>query len=155
MKNGQAIAHISRDGTTSSHKITNLSAFYGLERVVVDAVDAGDIAAVSCIANINIGDSIAAVEQPEALPPIAIEKPTVKMIFSVNDSPFAGEEGEFCTSRNLKERLGKELDNDVALKVEPGISADEFIVSGRGELHLAILIEKMRRLLIFSSRLAG
>ncbi|TSD01287.1 MAG: GTP-binding protein [Parcubacteria group bacterium Athens0714_26] len=119
--------------------------FVGLVKKEIDMLEAGDIAAVSGIENINIGDTIADANSPEALPPINIEKPTVKMIFSVNNSPFAGQEGEYCTSRNLKERLEKELDNDVALQVADGKSPDEFIVSGRGELHLSILIEKMRR----------
>ena len=145
IKNVQPIAHISRDGKITNTKVTALMTFLGLTRVETQELGAGDIAAVAGIENINIGDTIADAENPIQLPPINIEKPTVKMIFSVNNSPFAGQEGEYCTSRNLKERLEKELDNDVALKVEPGKSADEFIVSGRGELHLGILIEKMRR----------
>jgi len=145
IKANQTIAHISRDNKTANIKITALMTFLGLTRIETQELEAGDIAAVAGIENINIGDTIADAENPIQLPPINIEKPTVKMIFSVNNSPFAGLEGEYCTSRNLKERLEKELDNDVALKVEPGKSADEFIVSGRGELHLGILIEKMRR----------
>ena len=132
-------------GETKEYKITELTTYLGLVRVLSDAVPAGDIAAVAGIPDVNIGDTIADVESPEALPVVSIEKPTVKMIFSVNDSPFAGQEGEYCTSRNLRERLFKELDNDVALQVEETSSADSFSVSGRGELHLSILIEKMRR----------
>lgn len=145
IQNNQTVVHISRDGKITNSKITNLMTFNGLSRIEAPEVEAGDIAAIAGIENLNIGDTIASAENPEALPPIQIEKPTVKMIFSVNNSPFAGQEGQFCTSRNLKERLEKELDNDVALKVEDGKSPDEFIVSGRGELHLAILIETVRR----------
>ena len=145
IKSTSPISHISRDGKMIKGKLASLMTFNGLVKIEIPKVSAGDIAAVAGIENINIGDTIADFENPTALPPINIEKPTVKMIFSVNNSPFAGEEGEYCTSRNLKERLEKELDNDVALQVLPGKSPDEFIVSGRGELHLGILIEKMRR----------
>ena len=145
IRNNQAVAQISKEGKIANGKITKLMTFVGLSKIAVDELAAGDIAAIAGINNISIGDTIADVENPIALPPIKIEKPTVKMIFSVNDSPFAGQEGEFCTSRNLKERLEKEIDNDVALQIAPGNSTDEFTVSGRGELHLAILIEKMRR----------
>ena len=143
-KNGW-VSHISREGKISKQKITSLMTFNGLNHVETEGSEAGDIVAISGIENINIGDTIADFDNPVALPPINIEKPTVKMIFSVNNSPFAGQEGEYCTSRNLNERLKKELDNDVALQVVDGKSPDEFIVSGRGELHLGILIEKMRR----------
>ncbi len=139
------IAHMKSTGETKEYKIMGLTTYLGLSRVAEDAVPAGDIAAVAGIPDVNIGDTIADVGSPAALPVIIIEKPTVKMIFSVNDSPFAGQEGEYCTSRNLRERLFKELDNDVALQVEETSSADSFSVSGRGELHLSILIEKMRR----------
>ncbi|MDO8429869.1 MAG: translational GTPase TypA [bacterium] len=142
---GQNISHISREGKTTIAKLTSLLTFSGLTRVDVKEAIAGDIVAIAGIENINIGDTISDPNNPMPLPPINIEKPTVKMIFSVNNSPFAGQEGQYCTSRNLKERLEKELDNDVALRVEDGKSPDEFIVSGRGELHLAILIETMRR----------
>ena len=143
-KDGLRIAHIS-DAGVKNYKISGLMTFSGLERAVVDSVGAGDIASIAGIADVNIGDTLADEEHPDRLPPIIIEKPTVKMIFAVNSSPFSGKEGEFCTSRNLRERLFRELDNDVALRVEEGASSDEFIVSGRGELHLSILIEKMRR----------
>lgn len=143
--NGQPIARITREGKITNHKAASLMAFIGLARTEIKELSAGDIAIIAGVENINIGDTIADPENPTPLPAIMIEKPTVKMIFSVNNSPFAGQEGEYCTSRNLKERLEKELDNDVALQVVQGKSTDEFIVSGRGELHLGILIEKMRR----------
>ncbi len=145
IQNGQMVAHISRDGKIVNTRVSTLMTFLGLEKVSVKEAVAGDLVALSGIDNINIGDTIADSENPVALPPINIEKPTIKMIFSVNNSPFAGQEGEYCTSRNLKERLERELDNDVALRVDAGKSPEEFLVSGRGELHLAILIEKMRR----------
>ncbi len=145
IKNGQQVAKITPDGKTTIHKINSLMEFSGLGKTETAELVAGDIAVLAGIEGINIGDTIADAENPIALTPIAIEKPTVKMIFSTNNSPFAGTEGQYCTSRNLKERLEKELDNDVALRVEAGKSSDEFIVSGRGELHLGILIEKMRR----------
>jgi len=146
---GMQIAHMRHEApageTVKNYKISGLVTFLGLGRVPVASVEAGDIAALAGIPGVNIGDTLADAAHPEALPAITIEKPTVKMVFSVNNSPFAGREGEFCTSRNLRDRLMKELDNDVALRVEGSASADEFTVSGRGELHLAILIEKMRR----------
>jgi len=144
VKNGMQVARI-RDGIAKNFKITELMTFLGLRRVAVESAVAGDIVAISGIPEVNIGDTIADAEHPEALPLIMIEKPTVKIVFSVNNSPFSGTEGEYCTSRNLRERLFKELDNDVALRVEERPSTDEFLVSGRGELHLAIIIEKMRR----------
>ena len=129
----------------STHKLTALLTFLGLNKVAASMLEAGDIAAVAGIEDIAIGDTITDTEHPAPLPAITIEKPTVKIIFSVNNSPFAGTEGEYCTTRNLKERLERELVNDVALEVAPGRTTDEFVVSGRGELHLAIIIEKMRR----------
>lgn len=141
----QSIARITRDGTISTHKVTSPMAFIGLRKIDVAELVAGDIVIIAGVEGINIGDTITDIDHKNPLPPIMIEKPTVKMIFSTNNSPFAGREGEYCTSRNLKERLEKELDNDVALEVISGRSADEFVVSGRGELHLGILIEKMRR----------
>ena len=143
--NGEPIARITRDGKITNHKAASLMAFKGLNKSEVKELSAGDIAVIAGVEDINIGDTITNPDRPIPLPPIQIEKPTVKMIFSTNNSPFAGEEGKFCTSRNLKDRLLKELDNDVALQVTPGKSLNEFVVSGRGELHLGILIEKMRR----------
>lgn len=145
LKASLPIAHISREGKIKVTKVAALMTFMGLSRIETQEAEAGDIAAIAGVDNINIGDTITDAATPMQLPPITIEKPTVKMIFSVNNSPFAGQEGQYCTSRNLKERLEKELDNDVALQVLPGKSPDEFIVNGRGELHLGILIEKMRR----------
>ncbi len=143
-KNGMPIARV-RDGAVKNFKITELMTFLGLKRIAVESAPAGDIVAIAGVPEVNIGDTLADAARPEPLPLIAIEKPTVKMVFSVNNSPFSGTEGEYCTSRNLRERLFKELDNDVALRVEECASTDEFLVSGRGELHLAIIIEKMRR----------
>ncbi len=144
-ENGMQIAHIPNGGAAKNYKITGLTTFLGLGRAAITSGQAGDIVAIAGVPDVNIGDTLADAAHPDPLPAIAIEKPTVKMIFSVNDSPFSGKEGEYCTSRNLRERLFKELDNDVALRVEESTSTDEFVVSGRGELHLAILIEKMRR----------
>lgn len=145
IKKDMSIMHLSHEGQQKICKVTALTTYSGLGRVPADMVEAGDIAAVAGIEGVNIGDTLADATTPEALTPIAIEKPTVKMIFSVNNSPFSGKEGEYCTSRNLRDRLFKELDNDVALRVQDTPSPDEFAVSGRGELHLSILIEKMRR----------
>ena len=136
---------INRDGKQAPAKITNIFSFMGLGKVEVQEARAGDIVAFAGIADLNIGETIADLEHPEALPVIKIEEPTVKMTFGVNTSPFAGQEGQFTTSRNIKERLERELQNDVALSVEAGGGDGNFIVSGRGELHLAILIERMRR----------
>ncbi len=111
----------------------------------MEEATAGDIVALTGIADANISDTIADAEDPEALPTLAIEEPTLKMTFGVNTSPFAGREGKFSTSRQLRSRLYRELETNVSLRVEDGSSADEFIVSGRGELHLSILIETMRR----------
>ncbi|MBI4250386.1 translational GTPase TypA [Candidatus Uhrbacteria bacterium] len=142
---GMPLAHITRDGSVRKTKISALMTFEGLGRVETDTVSAGDIVAIAGVDDVTIGDTLADANNPIQLPPITIEQPTVKMTFAVNTSPFAGREGEYCTSRNLRERLFKELETDVALRVEEGRGADEFIVSGRGELHLAILIERMRR----------
>ncbi len=141
----QTVARVDRDGKVTAHKLTSLLTFFGLTKVAAPKLEAGDIAAVAGIENIVIGDTITDAEHPVPLPPITIEKPTVKIIFSVNNSPFVGTEGQYCTTRNLKERLERELVNDVALEVAPGRTNEEFVVSGRGELHLAIIIEKMRR----------
>ncbi len=139
------VAWINRDGKMTPAKITNLFVFTGLGRTEVAEAQAGDIVAFAGIENLNIGETIADATNPEALPVIKIEEPTVKMTFGVNTSPFAGQEGQFTTSRNVKDRLERELQNDVALRVEAGSGDGTFVVSGRGELHLAILIERMRR----------
>jgi len=142
---GDTVLHCKRDGTTAIAKITALMTFCGLERVPTTTAEAGDIVAIAGMPDLGIGETITDPEHPQPLPPLQIELPTVKMNFLVNTSPFAGKEGEYSTSRNLRERLWRELESDVALRVEETKSADTFQVAGRGELHLAILIEKMRR----------
>ena len=139
------ITHISREGKETRHRVEKLFVFSGLERLEVQEAQAGDIVALAGVPNVSIGETIADVEHPEALPTIEINEPTVMMTFSVNDSPFSGREGEYCTSRMLHGRLLRELLTNVSLKVESTDSPDEFQVSGRGELHLAILVETMRR----------
>jgi GTP-binding protein len=119
--------------------------YQGLERVEINNAKAGSIVCITGIDNLNISDTICDQSSVIALPPLSVDEPTVKMTFQVNDSPFAGKEGKFITSRNIKERLEKELISNVALRVEQGNSPDKFIVSGRGELHLSVLIETMRR----------
>lgn len=141
---GADIVHINRDGEQKKAKITSLATFVGLGKVEVSEVVAGDIAAVAGIGDVTIGDTIADAQNPQALPILGIEEPTITMHFMVNSSPFAGKEGEFKTSRQVRDRLFRELETDVALKVEDG-SRGDWIVSGRGELHLAILIERLRR----------
>ncbi len=144
VKAGQEIMHISREGKMQKYKIVSLMTYFGLNRIETDMVSAGDIAAIAGIPELTIGETIADPEQPHALPLINIEEPTVKMTFMVNDSPFGGKEGQFSTTRQLRERLFKELETDVALRVEE-TPQQNWVVSGRGELHLAILIERMRR----------
>jgi len=139
------VARINRDGVVSRQKINLVLTYKGLQRIEVAEALAGDIVALTGIADANIGETIADVDAPEALPTIAITEPTLKMTFSVNTSPFAGREGKFPTSRQLRARLYRELEKNVSLRVQDGSSADEFIVSGRGELHLSVLIEDMRR----------
>ena len=119
--------------------------YLGLERVESDRAEAGDIVCVTGIDALNISDTLCEPAVPEALPPLTVDEPTVSMTFQVNDSPFAGREGKYVTSRNIKERLERELIHNVALRVEQGDSPDKFKVSGRGELHLSVLIENMRR----------
>ena len=139
------VAHINRDSVVTRQKINLVLTYKGLQRVEVAEALAGDIVALTGIPDANIGDTIADVETPEALPTIAITEPTLKMTFSVNTSPFAGREGKYPTSRQLRARLYHELETNVSLRVEDGNTPDEFIVSGRGELHLSVLIETMRR----------
>lgn len=140
---GQNVMHINRAGVKKQYRITALMTFTGLNRIEIETASAGDIVAIAGIGDVNIGETIADINDPIALPVLNIEEPTVKMTFSVNDSPFAGKEGQFTTSRQVRDRLYKELETDMALKVED--SGTDWIVSGRGELHLAILIERMRR----------
>jgi GTP-binding protein len=145
LKQGQAVAVMARDGSVRQARIEKLFGFRGLNRIEIDEAGAGDIVAVAGIRDIGIGETVADPARPEPLPAPKIEEPTLKMTFLVNNSPFAGREGKFVTSRRLRERLLKELETDVALRVEETDSPDAFIVSGRGELHLGILIERMRR----------
>ncbi len=142
---GQKIALMKRNGKVESHTVVELYLFSGLGREKTAHAEAGDICAIVGIEDVDIGDTIADVERPEALPLIDVDEPTLNMIFSVNDSPFAGQEGKFVTSRNLRDRLFRELQSNVALKVEDTPSADSLRVSGRGLLHLGVLIENMRR----------
>jgi len=144
IKSGQNITHINRQGQEKKYRITSLMTFFGLNRVEAKEVKAGDIVAVAGIPDVTVGETIADPENPEVLPLINIEEPTVKMTFMVNNSPFAGKEGQFSTTRQIRERLFKELETDVSLRIQE-TDKGNWIVSGRGELHLAILIERMRR----------
>lgn len=145
IKQGQAVTVMMRDGSAKSARIEKLFGFQGLKRVEIEEAGGGDIVAISGIKDINIGETIADPQHPEALPVLKIDEPTLQMTFLVNNSPFAGREGKWITSRRLRERLMKELETDVSLRVDETESPDAFIVSGRGELHLSILIENMRR----------
>ncbi len=144
LRAGQEVAHINRLSEIKKYRLTSLMTFCGLDRIDAKEVVAGDIVAISGIPDINIGETITDPENPLALPLLKIDEPTVKMTFSMNSSPFAGQEGEFSTSRQIRERLYRELETDMALRVED-TQAGEWIVSGRGELHLAIFIERLRR----------
>lgn len=144
VKNGQEIAQIQRNGQINKCKVTSLMTFEGLDRTEIEEASAGDIVAISGIKEPVIGETISDAQSPIALPVLDIEEPTIQMNFIVNDSPFSGREGEFKTSRQIQERLFKELETDMALRVEINPNGG-WIVSGRGELHLAILIERMRR----------
>ncbi|MFK8300373.1 translational GTPase TypA [Capnocytophaga canimorsus] len=145
LKSGMNVSLVKRDGTITKSKIKELHTFDGLGRKKIDEVQAGDICAIAGLEGFDIGDTIADFENPEALPTIAIDEPTMSMLFTINDSPFFGKEGKFVTSRHIKERLEKELEKNLALRVEPTDSADKFMVFGRGVLHLSVLIETMRR----------
>ena len=133
------------DGKVTRGKATKLFTFEGLKKVPTDEVGAGDVVAISGIADINIGETVCDVDNPEALPFVKIDDPVLSMTFSGNDSPFAGQDGKFVTSRHLRDRLFRELDSNVSLRVDETDSTESFIVSGRGELHLSVLIENMRR----------
>jgi GTP-binding protein len=145
VKNGEQVCLIKEDGSIVRGKISKLFTFHGLKKVEVDEVHAGEIAAIAGFLTANVGDTIASLESPEARVRIKVDEPTMKMAFLVNDSPFAGQEGKFVTSRQLRSRLFHELETNVSMRVEETQSTDTFIVSGRGELHLGILIETMRR----------
>jgi GTP-binding protein len=145
LRTGQTVAHVAASGATKTGKIGQVYLFRDLKRVEVEQVQAGNIVAVSGIDDVGIGDTLTDPDNPQPLPPIRVEEPTVRMTFSVNDSPFAGREGQFLTSRHLRARLFAELERNVAMRVQETDNANTFIVSGRGELHLAILIETMRR----------
>lgn len=145
LKPNTQVTLIDREGGTRNGRILQVMGYMGLERVDVEQAEAGDIVCVTGIDALNISDTLCDPSDVEAMPALTVDEPTVSMTFQVNDSPFAGKEGKYVTSRNIKERLERELIHNVALRVEPGDSPDKFVVSGRGELHLSVLIESMRR----------
>ncbi|MDR0661504.1 MAG: translational GTPase TypA [Prevotellaceae bacterium] len=145
LKSGQNVSLVKRDGTIEKTKIKDLMVFEGLEKTKVEEVDCGDICALVGIEGFEIGDTVADHENPEALPPIAVDEPTMSMLFTINNSPFFGKDGKYVTSRHLKDRLDRELEKNLALRVKEDTSADSFVVYGRGVLHLSVLIETMRR----------
>ena len=142
---GKQIALIDGEGQVTRHKIRTLYTFEGMGKVEVQEVEAGDLCAIAGVEGFDIGNTLADPEHPEALPAIAIDEPTMSMLFTINDSPFFGKDGKFVTSRNINDRLDKELEKNLALRVEPTASADSWRVYGRGVLHLSVLIETMRR----------
>lgn len=145
MKVGQQVALMKLDGTAKPFRVTKIFGFQGLKRVEIEEAKAGDLVAVSGMEDINVGETVCPIDHQEALPILRIDEPTLQMTFLVNNSPFAGREGKFVTSRKIEERLNQQLQTDVSLRVDPTSSPDAWIVSGRGELHLSILIENMRR----------
>ncbi|MFS0787160.1 translational GTPase TypA [Shouchella sp. 1P09AA] len=145
MKVGEQVALMKLDGSVKQFRVTKMFGFLGLKRVEINEAKAGDLIAVSGMEEINVGETVCPIDQQEALPTLRIDEPTLQMTFLVNNSPFAGREGKFVTSRKLEERLKSELETDVSLRVEDTDSPDVWVVSGRGELHLSILIENMRR----------
>ena len=145
LKTGMNVSLCKRYDRIEKSKIKQLLIFDGLGKKEVPEVQCGDICAVVGIDGFEIGDTIADFENPEALPPIAIDEPTMSMLFTINNSPFFGKDGKFVTSRHIKDRLDKELEKNLALRVKPGLNADSFVVFGRGVLHLSVLIEEMRR----------
>ncbi len=142
---GDRVAVLQREGRRMDSRVIKLLQFSGLKRVEVDEVHAGDLCAVVGLGPVEIGDTIADPENPVALPTVTVDEPTMTMLMRINDSPFAGQEGDYVTSRQIRDRLEKELERNVALRVSQGRSADEFVVAGRGTLHLGILLETMRR----------
>lgn len=146
LKSGMAVTLCKRDGETQvKSRIKDLMIFEGMGKQKVEEVECGEICALVGIEGFEIGDTIADFENPEALAPIAIDEPTMSMLFTINDSPFFGRDGKYVTSRHIKERLDRELEKNLALRVQPGLTADSFVVFGRGVLHLSVLIETMRR----------
>nr|WP_279326531.1 translational GTPase TypA [Bacillus kexueae] len=145
MKVGQQVSLMKLDGTVKNFRVTKLFGFQGLKRIEIEEAKAGDLVAVSGMEDINVGETVCPVDHQEALPVLRIDEPTLQMTFLVNNSPFAGREGKYVTSRKIEERLQQQLQTDVSLRVEQTESPDAWIVSGRGELHLSILIENMRR----------
>ena len=145
LKAGMQVSLVKRDGSIKKTKIKELHTFEGLGRKKVEEVQAGDICALVGLEGFEIGDTVADIENPEAMQTIAIDEPTMSMLFTINDSPFFGKDGKYVTSRHIKERLEKELEKNLALRMEPTGSADKFLVFGRGVLHLSVLIETMRR----------
>ncbi|MED4015487.1 translational GTPase TypA [Sutcliffiella cohnii] len=145
MKVGQQVALMKLDGSVKQFRVTKLFGFIGLKRVEIEEAKAGDLVAVSGMEDINVGETVCPVEHQDALPVLRIDEPTLQMTFLVNNSPFAGKEGKFVTSRKIEERLEAQLQTDVSLRVDQTDSPDAWVVSGRGELHLSILIENMRR----------
>ncbi|MGB0360499.1 MAG: GTP-binding protein, partial [Endozoicomonas sp.] len=145
LRPGQQIVLVDMHNKQRKTKIQKVMGHLGLERVEVEEARAGDIVCITGIDKLNISDTLCDPDHPEMLPPLTVDEPTVSMTFQVNDSPFAGQDGKFVTSRNIRERLDRELIHNVALRVEAGDDADKFKVSGRGELHLSVLIETMRR----------
>ncbi|MFG0284146.1 MAG: translational GTPase TypA, partial [Phycisphaerales bacterium JB039] len=145
LRQGQQIALLKRTGGRRDVRIVKLLGFEGLKRVETDQIEAGDLFAAVGIEGVDIGDTLADVENPVALPPVTVDEPTLSLIVRINDSPFGGREGDYVTSRQVRDRLMRELESNVALRVEPGRSSEEFLVSGRGVLHLGILLENMRR----------
>ncbi|MFC3419808.1 translational GTPase TypA [Salinicoccus hispanicus] len=145
MKVGQQVSLIKVDGTVKNFRVTKMLGFFGLKRLEIESAKAGDLIAVSGMEDINVGETVTPIDTPEALPILRIDEPTLQMTFSVNNSPFAGKEGKYVTARKIEERLDQQLETDVSLRVDPTDQPDAWKVSGRGELHLSILIENMRR----------
>ena len=149
VRRNMAVSVVDREGKKRQGKVLQVLGFMGLERIEAEEADAGDIVAISGVADLSISDTVCALDTPEALPALTVDEPTISMTFQVNNSPFAGNKdmsgGKFLTSRQLRERLEREVLHNVALKVEEGSDPDKFLVSGRGELHLSVLIENMRR----------
>ncbi|MCC6661773.1 MAG: translational GTPase TypA [Phycisphaerales bacterium] len=142
---GQQVVTLRRDGSRHTLRVGQLLQFQGLKRVPVEQVAAGDLCAIVGLESVEIGDTVCDPAAPVALPPVSVDEPTMTMLFRINDSPFAGQEGTYVTSRQIRDRLARELEKNVALRVEPGRTSEEFMVSGRGVLHLGILLETMRR----------